>query len=260
MTISSPILVLALLLSGVLSQPETSRLEVEVVDPQGRPLLSAMGGSLGLTASPYPLTSNALTVRLLGTREFQVRIDGERPIARFSDLPPGSYELQVDLPYWGRRTVELPGEGGQRIRFVIEPRYDFERLDSDFENSWRLILKVQGEWGFTSQFDLIANGQSVGVSYRSESPHQGEREARFQLSAEQAQSIRKLLSKARLFSGGEGGGMDFTPSDGEFATLEVRRLGVASTLVTSGNPSFVRPGPRKQLIELLHRIRGQEGQ
>jgi hypothetical protein len=74
--------------------------------------------------------------------------------------------------------------------------------------------------------------------------------ARQELTPDETTRVTTAVRTAQLFDGGHVGA-DSRAVDGVLETLQVVKGGQAVVLVTSGNPTFERDGPRKQLRTLL---------
>lgn len=77
--------------------------------------------------------------------------------------------------------------------------------------------------------------------------------ARQELTADETTRLLAAVRSAGLFDGGHIG-TDTRDVDGIFETLKLLKDGQAVVLVTLGNSTFDRPGPRKQLLSMLNDI------
>ena len=77
--------------------------------------------------------------------------------------------------------------------------------------------------------------------------------ARQELTSDETKHLTATVGNARLFDGGHIG-TDGRPADGIFETLQLVKDGQTVVLVTSGNPTFDKDGPRKQLLSMLNDI------
>ena len=75
--------------------------------------------------------------------------------------------------------------------------------------------------------------------------------ARHELTSEETKHLTAAVRSARLFDGGHIG-TDGQAGDGIFETLKLQKDGQTVVLVTSGNLTFDRQGPRKQLLSILN--------
>ena len=75
--------------------------------------------------------------------------------------------------------------------------------------------------------------------------------ARQELTSDETKHLTGVVRSARLFDAGHIG-TDGRPGDGIFATLQLVKDGQTVVLVTSGNPTFDKDGPRKQLLSMLN--------
>lgn len=77
--------------------------------------------------------------------------------------------------------------------------------------------------------------------------------ARQELTADETNRLVAAVRSASLFDGGHIG-TDKRVTDGNFETLKLLKDGQAVVLVTIGNSTFDRQGPRKQLLLMLNDI------
>ena len=74
-----------------------------------------------------------------------------------------------------------------------------------------------------------------------------------ELTSDDTKRLTDTVGSARLFDG-DHIGTDGQAGDGIFETLKLQKDGQTVVLVSSGNPTFDRQGPRKKLLSMLNDI------
>lgn len=223
-----------------------SEVVIEAVDIHGHILPSMTIWEPGIT----DLVGTEFTVFLEGPVDRRGTIGIEKPRARFGDLPEGSYKLRVDLPYEiTPLSFRMPDSDGKTIRVVVQPHHRLEEVEQDEGIFWQLEFRTVGGWGYESTLYLYRDFSGV-VHADIES---GGKEASEQLSPGQSKLLLRLIAASRLLTGGEAAGQSYTGGDGEYTVLRFQKKVIVLVVVT-GNPSFARQGPRKELAELLAKI------
>ena len=91
------------------------------------------------------------------------------------------------------------------------------------------------------------------TAFDSQGPPVADLRARQELTAGETNRLVAAVRSASLFDGGHIG-TDKRVVDGIFETLKLLKDGQAVVLVTFGNSTFDRQGPRKQLLSMLNDI------
>lgn len=127
------------------------------------------------------------------------------------------------------------------------------RLNRLGRSGWKIQYELIDGWGRNDSLLIESDGSiKIEMNHAPIEPFSLSRT----LERTELKKLKNLLLKSRLFSG-ENEGIDYSPTDGSYERLTVVNRGVTVVLETTGNLSFCRPGPRRDLAILLNQFAGQ---